>query len=140
MTFQYPSVEFPPHQALPSIAACSDINGTSCNAAPGFTSTLQRKEGFLGGGMVSLHWCHYGGGKPIISRIFHGFSCKGLVFIELSIRTVERISLAWALAAMIHHCSSFQLRSLKTQRDCLHFSCSKCSATSRSTEFSKGSR
>ena len=84
------------------------------------------KRGIFGGG-----WCHYIGVTTVVEnpsslaffRGFHGFSCKGLAFIDLSIRTVERISWAWALAAMIHHCSYFQLWSLKTQRDFFTLSC-----------------
>ena len=43
-------------------------------------------EGFFGG-MVSLH-----PSSLAFFMGFHGFSCKGLVCIDLSIRTVERIS------------------------------------------------
>lgn len=78
----------PPLIALPSIAACSDINGTSCNAAPGFTS-LEWRGIFWGDGVTTVV---ENPSSLAFFMGFHGFSCKGLVCIDLSIRTVERIS------------------------------------------------
>lgn len=144
MTFQYPSVEFPPpHLSLfPASRLVATSMAHRAMRHPDSPQHSNEKRDFWGG-MVSLHWCHYSGGKPIISRIFSGFSW---VFMQRFgiYRLVDKdcrkdfLSLGFSC-----YDSSLQLFSAVEPQNptgLFYTFMPFTAATPRSTEFSKGSR